>query len=206
MVDVITAEIIREYLETVSEEISKTMENSSVSTVFSEAHDYSTGVFYSDGKDVSLLARANSQPVHIYASVHSVETLLGAFKYNLNEGDIVLASDPYSGGSHIPDWTLMKPVFYHNKPVFFPAVRAHFIEVGGPVPGGYNSLATEIWQEGFRLAPIKICEKGEIRRDVVNLLAANNRLPDTMEGDLNAMIGACKVGEDRIVRLVKNKR
>jgi len=202
MVDVITAEIIREYLETLSEEISKTMENSSVSTVFSEAHDYSTGVFHSDGKDVSLLARANSQPIHIYASVHSVETLLGSFKYNLNEGDIVLASDPYSGGSHIPDWTLMKPVFYRNKPIFFPAVRAHFIEVGGPVPGGYNSLATEIWQEGFRLAPIKICEKGEIRRDVINLLAANNRLPDIMEGDLNAMIGACKVGEDRIIRLV----
>ncbi len=203
MIDVITAEIIREYLETVSEEISKTMENTSVSTVFSEAHDYSTGVFYSDGKEVSLLARANSQPIHIYASVHSVETLLKSFKYNLNEGDIVLATDPYSGGSHIPDWTLMKPVFYHNKPVFFPAVRAHFIEVGGPVPGGYNSLATEIWQEGFRLAPVKICEKGEMRRDIVNLLAGNNRLPDTMEGDLNAMIGACKVGEDRIVRLVE---
>ena len=203
MVDVITAEIIREYLGTLSEEISKTMENSSVSTVFSEAHDYSTGVFYSDGKDVSLLARANSQPIHIYASVHSVKILLESFKYNLNEGDIVLASDPYSGGSHIPDWTLMKPVFYNNKPVFFPAVRAHFIEVGGPVPGGYNSLATEIWQEGFRLAPIKICEKGEIRRDVLNLLAANNRLPDIMDGDLNAMIGACKVGEDRIIRLVE---
>ncbi len=203
MVDKVTAEIIREYLETVSEEISKTMENTAVSQVFSEAHDYSTGVFYADGRGVSLLARANSQPVHIYASVHSVETLLSAFKYNLNDGDIVLATDPYFGGSHLPDWTLMKPVFYNNKPVFFPAVRAHFIEVGGPVPGGYNSAATEIWQEGFRLAPMKICEKGEMRRDVLSLLGANNRLPDTMDGDLNAMIGACKVGEDRIKRLVE---
>lgn len=203
MIDPITAEIIREYLETVSEEISKTMENTSVSTVFSEAHDYSTGVLFSDGKEVSLLARANAQPIHIYASVYSVETLLKAFKYNINEGDIILATDPYCGGSHIPDWTLMKPVFYRNKPVFFPAVRAHFIEVGGPVPGGYNSAATEIWQEGFRLAPMKICEKGEMRRDVLDLLAANNRLPDTMEGDLNAMIGACKVGEERIIRLVE---
>ena len=203
MVDIVTAEIIREYLETVSEEISKTMENTSVSTVFSEAHDYSSGVFYHDGKQVSLLARANSQPIHIYASVASVEDLLRFFKYNLNEGDMILASDPYHGGSHIPDWTLMKPVFYRNKPIFFPAVRAHFIEVGGPVPGGYNSFATEIWQEGFRIAPIKICEKGEMRRDVLRLLAANNRVPECMEGDLNAMIGACKVGEDRVIRLVE---
>lgn len=202
MQDIITAEIIREYLETVSEEISKTMENTSVSTVFSEAHDYSSGVFYYDGKEVSLLARANSQPVHIYASVHSVEGLLKFFKYNLYEGDIILATDPYHHGSHIPDWTIMKPVFYHNKPVFFPAVRAHMIEVGGPVPGGYNGFATDVWQEGFRIAPIKLCEKGEMRRDVLRLLSANNRVPHIMEGDLNAMIGACKVGEERIIRLV----
>ncbi len=202
MADMITAEIVRQYLETVSEEISKTMENTSVSVVFSEAHDYSTGVFYYDGKRVNLLSRANSQPVHIYASVTSVEALLGFFKYNLNEGDIILATDPYHGGSHIPDWTLMKPVFYRNKPVFFPAVRAHMIEVGGPVPGGYNSFATDVWQEGFRLAPTKICEKGEMRRDVLRMLAANNRVPSIMEGDLNAMIGACKVGEERIIRLV----
>jgi len=97
----------------------------------------------------------------------------------------------------------MKPIFYNNKPVFFPAVRAHFVEVGGPVAGGYNSRANEIWQEGFRLAPMKLYEKGEMRRDVFELLAANNRLPETMMGDLSAMIGACKVGEDRITRLIE---
>jgi N-methylhydantoinase B len=203
MHDAITAEIVREYLETVSTEMSKTMENTSVSPVFSEAHDYSTGVFHYDGGRVNLLSRANSQPVHIYAAVTSVEVLLRFFKYNLNEGDLVLATDPYFGGSHIPDWTLMKPVFYQNKPVFFPAVRAHMIEVGGPVAGGYNSFAREVWHEGFRLSPMKICEKGEMRRDVLRLLSANNRLPDVMEGDLNAMIGACKVGEERILRLVE---
>jgi N-methylhydantoinase B len=203
MTDLITAEIIREYLETVSEEMSKTMENTALSTVFSEAHDYSTGVFYFDGKQVNLLSRANSQPVHIYASVRSVEALLQFFKYNLNDGDLVLATDPYHGGSHIPDWTLMKPVFFQNKPVFFPAVRAHMMEVGGPVAGGYNSGAREVWHEGFRLSPMKIFEKGELRRDVLRMLAANNRMPDVMEGDLNAMIGTCRVGEERIVRLIE---
>jgi len=203
MVDKITAEIVRQYLETVSEEISKTMENTAVSAVFSEGHDYSSGIFLAKGMQAELLARANSQPVHIYASVTSVEAMLKEFKYNLNEGDIIIATDPYFGGSHIPDWTVMKPIFYNNKPVFFPAVRAHFVEVGGPVAGGYNSRANEIWQEGFRLAPMKLYEKGEMRRDVFELLAANNRLPETMMGDLSAMIGACKVGEDRITRLIE---
>jgi N-methylhydantoinase B len=202
MFDIITAEIVRQYLETVSEEISKTMENTAVSQVFSEAHDYSSGIFLAKDGQVELLARANSQPVHIFASLTSVEAMLKEFKYNLKEGDIIIATDPYFGGSHIPDWTVMKPIFYRGKPVFFPAVRAHFVEVGGPVAGGYNSQANEIWQEGFRLAPMKICEKGEMRRDVVDLLAANNRLPDVMMGDLSAMIGACKVGEDRVVRLI----
>lgn len=202
MVDPVTAEIIRQYLETVSEEVSKTMENTAVSQVFSEAHDYSSGIFFANGSKVELLARANSQPVHIFAALTSVEAMLREFKYNLKEGDIIIATDPYFGGSHIPDWTVMKPIFYNNKPVFFPSVRAHFVEVGGPVAGGYNSSATEIWQEGFRLAPMKLYEKGEMRRDVFELLAANNRLPDTMMGDLSAMIGACKVGEDRIVRLI----
>lgn len=202
MVDPITAEIVRQYLETVSEEISKTMENTAVSQVFSEAHDYSSGIFFAKGGNVELLARANSQPVHIFAALTSVEAMLREFKYNLKEGDIIIATDPYFGGSHIPDWTVMKPIFYNNKPVFFPSVRAHFVEVGGPVAGGYNSAATEIWQEGFRLAPMKLYEKGEMRRDVFDLLAANNRLPDTMMGDLSAMIGACKVGEDRIIRLI----
>ncbi len=203
MVDKITAEIIREYLETVSEEVSKTMENTSVSQVFSEAHDYSSGIFYTKGNQVELLARANSQPVHIFASLTSVEAMLKEFRYNLSPGDLIIATDPYFGGSHIPDWTVMKPIFYNNKPVFFPAVRAHFVEVGGPVPGGYNSLANEIWQEGFRLAPMKLYEKGEMRKDVFDLLAANNRLPETMMGDLSAMIGACRVGEDRILRLIE---
>ena len=159
MVDPVTAEIVRQYLETVSEEVSKTMENTAVSQVFSEAHDYSSGIFFANGSKVELLARANSQPVHIFAALTSVEAMLREFKYNLKEGDIIIATDPYFGGSHIPDWTVMKPIFYNNKPVFFPSVRAHFVEVGGPVAGGYNSSATEIWQEGFRLAPMKLYEK-----------------------------------------------
>jgi len=202
-VDVIFGEIIREYFETVAREMNTTMDNTSVSPVFSETHDCSAGLFYYDGQQVSLVARANAEPVHIFASVHSVEGLLKYYKNDLAEGDIVMVNDPYFYGSHIPDWTVVKPVFYNNKPVFFPGIRAHMVEVGGPQAGGYNSDARDVWHEGFRLAPIKLFERGELRRDYLDLLRANNRQPDIMEGDLNAMLGACRVAERRVRELVE---
>ena len=119
-VDVIFGEIVREYFETVAREMNTTMDNTSVSPVFSETHDCSAGLFYYDGQDVSLVARANAEPVHIFASVHSVEGLLRYYKNDLAEGDIVMVDDPYVFGGRHSDWTVVKPVFYNNKPVFFP--------------------------------------------------------------------------------------
>jgi N-methylhydantoinase B len=201
-VDVIFGEIVREYFETVAREMNTTMDNTSLSPVFNEAHDCSAGLFFFDGKEVSLIARALAEPVHIFASVHSVEGLIRYYRNDLADGDIIMVNDPYFFGSHIPDWTVIKPVFYNNKPVFFPGIRAHMIEVGGPVAGGYNSDARDVWQEGFRLAPIKLYERGELRRDMLDLLKANNRQPDVMEGDLNAMLGACRIAERRVKELI----
>jgi N-methylhydantoinase B len=202
-VDVIFGEIVREYFESVAREMNTTMDNTSLSPIFSETHDCSAGLFYYDGSDVSLIARANAEPVHIFASVHSVEGLLGYYRNELADGDIVMVNDPYFHGSHIPDWTIVKPVFYNNKPVFFPGIRAHMVEVGGPQAGGYNAAARDVWQEGFRLAPIKLFERGELRRDYLDLLRANNRQPDIMEGDVNAMLGACRVAERRVREIVE---
>jgi N-methylhydantoinase B len=201
-VDVIFGEIIREYFESVAKEMNTTMDNTSVSPIFSETHDCSAGLFYFDGSEVNLIARANAEPVHIFASVHSVEGLINYYRNDLADGDIVMVNDPYFHGSHIPDWTIVKPVFYKNTPVFFPGIRAHMVEVGGPQAGGYNSAARDVWQEGFRLAPIKLFERGELRRDYLDLLRANNRTPEIMEGDVNAMLGACRVAERRVKEVV----
>jgi N-methylhydantoinase B len=198
----ITAEIIRNYLETVSQEISKTMERTAVSNVYNEAHDYSCGVFYHDGNEASLLARAAAMPSHIFASLVSVQTIYDYFQGDLEEGDVVIVSDPYFGGSHAPDWTVMKPVFHDGSPVFFPAVRAHMLDVGGPVSGGYNNMARDIWQEGFRIAPMKVYRRGELQRDVWDLLVANSRVPDTTKGDFSAMVGGCEIGQRRIIELI----
>jgi N-methylhydantoinase B len=200
--ELITAEIVRNYLESVCEEMSKIVENTAISQIFSEAHDYSTGIFYYDGEQVSLIARAQAVPVHIFAALTSVETALRIYAGDVNEGDLFFVSDPYYGGSHIPDWTVIRPVFFGGEPRFFASLRGHVNDVGGCAPGGYNTLAREIWHEGFRCPPVKLEERGRRVEDVWSLILANTRQPDEISGDLHAMAGACTVGGRRVEDLV----
>ncbi|MFO0986372.1 MAG: hydantoinase B/oxoprolinase family protein [Alphaproteobacteria bacterium] len=200
--ELITAEIVRNFLETACNEISKVVENTSISSIFSETHDYSVGIFAADRRGVSLLARAQSVPVHIFAALTSVETVLDIYKGDIQEGDLFFASDPYYGGSHIPDWTVVNPVFVDGKPMFFTSVRGHVNDVGGCAPGGYNTIAREIWQEGFRVPPVKLRERGKPVDDIWNLILSNTRTKDDISGDLNAMVGGCVVGERRLLALV----
>ena len=200
--DFITAEIVRNYLEAVCGEISKVVENTSISPIFSETHDYSVGVFFSDEKGISLVARAQSVPVHIFAALTSVETILETYRGDVHEGDLFLACDPYYGGSHVPDWTVVKPIFINDEPRFFTSVRGHVNDVGGCAPGGYNTLAREIWQEGFRVPPVRLRSRGKQVDDIWNLILCNTRTKDDITGDLNAMVGGCIVGESRLLEIV----
>ena len=199
--DLITAEIVRNSLETVCQELSATVENTALSPIFTLNHDYSCGVFYWDGDCVQLLARDLAVPVHIFASLDSVATALDAFGEDVNDGDVFLVTDPYMGGTHCPDWTIIKPVTLEPQTVFFPCVRGHVNDVGGPVPGNYNVNAREVWQEGFRIPPIRIVAGGEPVTDLWETVLANTRLPADVRGDLLAMVGACGVGERRIREL-----
>jgi N-methylhydantoinase B len=111
-------------------------------------------------------------------------------------------NDPYHGGSHLPDWTLMTPIVFDGRIMFFPVTRAHQGDTGGAVPGGYNPAATDIWQEGLRLPPIKIFEHGKPRHDIIKMLEINNREP-TFLGDLKAMMGSVRVAERRLLDMLK---
>ena len=201
MIDPITSQVIKDSLEAISEEMSKTVERTAVHPLFNEVHDYSTGVFFYSGSDVRLVARATAIPVHIFASILSVEAMLDEFQDDIHEGDVVMLNDPYYGGTHHADWTVMKPVFFEGKPVLFPSVRAHMADFGGPVPGGYNPEARDIWQEALRIPPIKVYEKGEPRQDVLDWILANTRIPQVLRGDLAAMFGACNLAERRVLEL-----
>ena len=201
--DLITAEIVRNYLETVSEEMGKIVENTATSPIFSEAHDYSTGIFYYDARGVNLVARAQAVPVHIFAALTSVETALAVFIDDIKEGDTFFVSDPFYGGSHIPDWTIVQPVLQDGKPLFFASVRGHLNDVGGCAPGGYNTEAREIWHEGFRCPPVKLYEEGKPVPDIFNLIVSNTRQKEALSGDLQAMVGACIVGARRIEDVIR---
>lgn len=198
MVDVVTAEIVRNYMESTAAEIVQSLVRASVSPLFNEAHDCSAGVFYFDGEQAQIISRADATPVHIFGALTSVQACLDFFHGDLNDGDVIIVSDPYFGGTHIADYTVVKPVFYEGQPMFFPSVRGHFIDSGGPTPSGFSKYSREIWHEGMRFSPMKLYEKGELRRDVWDLLVRNTRLTTMTYNDLNGMVGACRIGENRI--------
>ena len=119
----------------------------------------------------------------------------------MQPGDVILLNDPYHGGSHLPDLTAFVPVFAGDKRLLWTIVRAHQSDIGGATHGAYNPAATEIYQEGLRVPPIKLYEAGKLRDDLLDLLALNIRNPREFRGDLAAMLGAAHLGERRLSRL-----
>ena len=197
-VDPITAEVIRCGLVTIANEMGDTMIRTATTPTFSESHDFSTAIFDRLGR---IIALADALPIHMGASKFSVMAVLEEFGEDLHPGDIIIVNDPYHGGSHLPDWTMMTPVFFDGPIVFFPVTRAHQGDTGGAVPGGYNPGATDIWQEGLRLPPIKIYDRGKPRNDIIKMLQINNREP-TFLGDLKAMMGSVRVAERRLMEML----
>jgi N-methylhydantoinase B len=193
------SEIAREYFETVAAEMNSVMDRTTMSPAFNEAHDCSAGIFMRDGDEVSIIARAQAEPVHIYASLYSTKGLVDYWQDDLHAGDVVVVNDPYVYGTHSADWTVMKPVFHRGEPVFFPCVRGHIREHGCPLPGGVSPSFRDIWNESIRFMPLKIVARGEPQEDLFEWLGANSRQPAVTIGDLKAMIGSCTIGERRVV-------
>lgn len=197
-VDPVTAEIIRGGLYTIANEMSDTVIRTARTSTFSESHDFSTSIFDGKGRLISVSA---GLPMHMIASRFSVMEVLKDFGDNIYPGDVFVLNDPYHGGSHIPDWTIMIPIFHNEEILFFPVTRAHQGDTGGAAPGGYYPGATDIWQEGLRLPPIKIYEKGVSRPDIIKMLQINTREP-RFWGDLQAMIASIKIGEKRLLEML----
>jgi len=200
-IDPIAVEVIRGFLETVADEMSLTMKRTAVTPIFSESSDYSCAVMDARSRLMAQALRTASLPVHMGAMKFSVEAVMADFAGDIHDGDVFLVNDPYHGGSHIPDLTMVMPVSFEGELVLFPAARAHQMDTGAMTPGSYSPMATEIWQEGLRLPPIRICDEGRLREDLVRMLELNTRLP-TYRGDLMAMLAACRTGTKRIAELL----
>jgi N-methylhydantoinase B len=199
-VDPITLEVITEGLIAVVREMRASIIRASYSSAIYEFDDFSCALFGPDGE---LVAQSWDHPGHVLPLPWGVRCALEDFAGDLRPGDAVLLNDPYRGGTHLNDVTLLFPVFDEaGKLIIFPAVRAHWVDVGGMVPGSYSGLSTNIYQEGVRIPPIKIYEGGRVNKAALALLMANMRLPEEREGDLNASMGACRVAEQRIRKLI----
>ena len=196
-VDPIRLEIFKNLFHSIAEEMGAALRRSAFSPNIKERRDYSRAVFDAAGE---VLAMGDHMPVHLGSMPMSVGAVLRAFQ--LGAGDVALLNDPYAGGTHLPDLTMVMPVFAENssRPLFYVANRAHHADVGGAHAGSMG-LSREIFEEGLRIPPVRIMEKGRIARDVMAVLLANVRTPREREGDLTAQIASCRIGERRLMAL-----
>jgi len=186
-------EVFKNLFLSIAEEMGVTLCRTGFSPNIKERLDYSCAVYDAAGETI---AQGDHMPVHLGAMPLSVRAAIDSGP--MEPGDIVMLNDPFQGGTHLPDITLVSPVFLGRarKPTFFVANRAHHSDVGGMSPGSMP-VAREIYQEGLILPPVKLASRGRINQDVRAILLANVRTPDERDGDLTAQIAANKVGEAR---------
>lgn len=192
-------ELIRESLLAVVSEMRANVIRSSYSSIIYEGHDFSCALLTADGR---LVAQGDGDnPLHIFAVPYSAREILAAFPGDINEGDIFLHNDPYTGGTHLNDVLMLYPVFLEGRLALFAAVRCHWGDVGGMTPGSLSGRVREIYQEGIRIVPTRICERGRMNQAFLELLFANMRIEYERRGDFSTMLGASRKAAEHLARL-----
>ena len=197
-VDPIVVSLVRHRLLAIVEEMGEAMLRTSYSQILNSSRDFSTAITDLDGR---LIAQAEHVPIHVGALPYAAKAVSEFFGPDIHPGDVFLLNDPYHGGNHLPDLTVFVPVFEGERPRFWSINRAHQSDIGGATHGAYNAAATDIWQEGIRITPLRLYDRGAVRRDLLEMLATNVRHPRDFRGDLAAMIGSAHLGERRLLAL-----
>ncbi len=192
-------EIFKNIFHSIAEEMGAALRRSAYSPNIKERRDYSCAVYDANGE---VLAMGDHMPVHLGSMPASVAAARAAL--TLAPGDIALLNDPFAGGTHLPDLTMVMPVFLSNKkqPSFYVANRAHHADIGGALAGSMGP-AREIFAEGLRIPAVHLFRRGEIYRDVMSMILANVRTPAEREGDLAAQVAACRTGHARLLDVAK---
>lgn len=201
MRDPVELEIFKSLFHSIAEEMGAALRRTAFSPNIKERRDYSCAVF--DGRG-EVVAMGDHMPVHLGSMPMSVRAAVETLA--LDTGDVAILNDPFCGGTHLPDITLVAPVFLparkSRRPGFYVASRAHHADVGGTYPGSMGSCR-EIYQEGVRIPPIKLIAGGRVQQDVLRLLLNNVRTPQERQGDLNAQAAACHTGAVRLREIVE---
>ena len=196
--DPIKLEVFKNLFASVAEEMGVALCRTGHSPNIKERRDYSCALFDGGGE---MIAQAAHIPVHLGSMPLAVKGAMQGRR--VSPGDTVILNDPYRGGTHLPDITLISPIFREESPspLFFVANRAHHADVGG-MAAGSMAVATEIFQEGIRIPPVTLVQEGRLNQDILDLLLANVRTPDEREGDLEAQLAATETGRRRLLEIV----
>ncbi|MGE8705915.1 MAG: hydantoinase B/oxoprolinase family protein [Achromobacter sp.] len=199
MLDPVTLAVLKGRLEQIADEMDATLYRSAFNPIIAEAHDACHGM-YDAATGATLIQGKSGLPVFVGAMAFAVKAAAktAAERGGMTDGDVWLFNDPYEGGTHANDFKLVKPVFRGGKLFCFLASAAHWHDVGGAVPGNYNPAATECWQEAVQIPPVRIVRAGVLDQDVLAILKANTRLPDSLWGDLNGQLAALELGARRL--------
>ena len=197
-IDPILLSVYARTFRSITDEMSISMEQTTRSPILCEAKDYVTGLYDGDG---NMLEQTENLPILAFSLAPVCKYIKQYFGDDLHPGDVIFHNDVFSLGNQNNDVAVFKPVFLGDKLVAWTAVKGHQADIGGNVAGGYNPNAVEVWQEALRIPPVKVVERGKLRRDVWNLIFANVRL-DIVQHDMKAEMGACTIGERRMLELL----
>jgi len=201
--DPITLAVLKGRLEQIADEMDATLFRSAFNPIIAEAHDASHGLYHATTGE-TLIQGKSGLPVFVGAMSFAVKAVIdkSAQDGDLADGDVYIFNDPYDGGTHLSDFKLVRPYFRDGKVFCWLASVGHWHDVGGNVPGNYNPVATECFQEGMLIPPVKLYAAGKLRNDIVSILRSNSRLPTSLYGDMNGQVGALDLGIKRMDALL----
>lgn len=199
--DPITFEVLRSAYTNISREMGETMMRTAYSAIFNEGRDFSCGILDTEAE---MLAQAEHCPVHLGSMPYTAQwSVQEVGLENVEPGDVIIGNDPFRGGTHLPDFVIMKAVGVGGELLAIPATRAHVIDVGGAAPGGFSGTASSIYEEGLRMPPVRWYKAGVEDEEITEILMSNIRLRDVQQGDFEAMLASLNTAERRLHELVE---
>jgi N-methylhydantoinase B/oxoprolinase/acetone carboxylase alpha subunit len=197
--DPITVEVTRHKLEGIANEMQSTLLRSSFSPIVKEGLDASAGLFTADGQ---TLAQSCSIPIHLATLIPALARIIKDFPAaEMQPDDTYVLNDPYCGGTHLPDIAVIQPIFANGRIIAFSAAMTHHQDMGGLAAGSVPTTATELFQEGLRIPPLKFRDRGIVNKTLEAMIRQNVRIPDTVMGDIHAQVSACSIGARRVAEL-----
>jgi N-methylhydantoinase B len=200
--DPITLSVIKGSLEQITDEMDVLLYRAAFSTIISEGHDACHGIYDPENGETIVQGKFGL-PIFVGVMRFAVQAAIArSQEVGVEPGDVFVFNDPHLSGTHLQDMKLVRPIFYQGKLFCWMAGTAHWTDVGGNTPGGFNAKATEVWQEGLRLRPVKLFNAGKLNADILDIMLANSRTPQVAYGDLSAQINALEIGENRLIALL----